>query len=222
MLHVFQEETYVGFGDLLNMISYENRYFSNTDITYHYDEDKTKILKFILDCVLEPNKNINRFFSSYVKNINNHTKHFLKNHLYWPTRIKHNPDKIFSISLSLYRHNDVSLEKRKRKAFSDNEYFSILRMLKKFKIYNLVHDHNEESTIQNMNYMSKSHIFIGSEGGMSHIARAMGVPSILYFNNDANEYNIVEIVQQLMDKKIQTLCTDKDLFYNTICDRLDL
>ena len=52
----YQEPTFEGFGDILNLISFENYLIDEqTDILYHYDETRTSFVNYI----------VNDFFSIY-------------------------------------------------------------------------------------------------------------------------------------------------------------
>ena len=96
----YQEPTFQGFGDILNLLSFENYVIDEqVDILYHYDEVRTGFVNYIVHDFFKPKQNINRIFKPYRAN-NFKTDYRLINHDYWPSKI--NNKKIFDFAISLY------------------------------------------------------------------------------------------------------------------------
>ena len=96
----YQEPTFQGFGDILNLLSFENYVIDEqVDILYHYDEVRTSFVNYIVHDFFKPKQNINRIFKPYRAN-NFKTDYRLINHDYWPSKI--NNKKIFDFAISLY------------------------------------------------------------------------------------------------------------------------
>ena len=83
----YQEPTFDGFGDILNLLSFENYVINeHVDILYHYDETRTSFVNYIVNDFFIPKQNINRILKPYKAN-NFKTDYRLINHDYWPSKI---------------------------------------------------------------------------------------------------------------------------------------
>jgi len=251
MIYVRQEKSFLGLGDLLNMFSYENRTLNNVKITYNFDEHRTILSKFLLENVIKDKYSIERFFGNFVENeIKFNPKYKLINHEYWPSKIKKISTKRFSICLSLYHYKEIKkpnldilkkydnsnnisrkefLEYKENctfykiynKAFTTNEYNFYLNMLRNFQVFEMDHRFYLTSLSNNIKSISKSNLFVGSDGGMAHIARILKIPSIIYFRDDSMEFNYINNVKNYVDSNLQKLCTDKNTFFNEVFQSLE-
>ena len=65
----YQEPTFQGFGDILNLLSFENYVIDEqVDILYHYDEVITGFVNYIVQDFFKPKQNINRILKPYKAN----------------------------------------------------------------------------------------------------------------------------------------------------------
>ena len=201
----YQEPTFQGFGDILNLLSFENYVIDEqVDILYHYDEVRTSFVNYIVHDFFKPKQNINRIFKPYRAN-NFKTDYRLINHDYWPSKI--NNKKIFDFAISLYYVEKLITSKQKRKYIEKKLFLEILNLLSDKKIVIINNQNNLEITKKDVENISKSKHFIGSDGGMTHIARSLKIPSTIFFRNGNSIYE--EVVCPYIDNKIQNLCSSE-------------
>ena len=201
----YQEPTFDGFGDILNLLSFEN-YVNDeqVDILYHYDEVRTGFVNYIVHDFFKPKQNINRILKPYKAN-NFKTDYRLINHDYWPSKI--NNKKIFDFAISLYYVEKLITSKQKRKYIEKKLFLEILNLLSDKKIVIINNQNDLNVTKKDVLNISKSNHFIGSDGGMTHIARSLKIPSTIFFRNGNSIYE--EVVCPYIDNKIQNLCSSE-------------
>ena len=201
----YQEPTFQGFGDILNLLSFENYVIDEqVDILYHYDEVRTGFVNYIVHDFFKPKQNINRIFKPYRAN-NFKTDYRLINHDYWPSKI--NNKKIFDFAISLYYVEKLITSKQKRKYIEKKLFLEILNLLSDKKIVIINNQNDLNVTKKDVLNISKSNHFIGSDGGMTHIARSLKIPSTIFFRNGNSIYE--EVVCPYIDNKIQNLCSSE-------------
>ena len=212
----YQEPTFQGFGDILNLLSFENYVIDEqVDILYHYDEVRTGFVNYIVHDFFKPKQNINRIFKPYRAN-NFKTDYRLINHDYWPSKI--NNKKIFDFAISLYYVEKLITSKQKRKYIEKKLFLEILNLLSDKKIVIINNQNNLEITKKDVENISKSKHFIGSDGGMTHIARSLKIPSTIFFRNGNSIYE--EVVCPYIDNKIQNLCSSEQELISSIKELL--
>ena len=212
----YQEPTFQGFGDILNLLSFENYVIDEqVDILYHYDEVRTSFVNYIVHDFFKPKQNINRIFKPYRAN-NFKTDYRLINHDYWPSKI--NNKKIFDFAISFYHVKKLITDKHKRKYIEEKLFLEILNLLSDKKIVIINNQNNLEITKKDVENISKSKHFIGSDGGMTHIARSLNIPSTIFFRNGNSIYE--EVVCPYIDNKIQNLCSSEQELISSIKELL--
>ena len=212
----YQEPTFDGFGDILNLLSFENYLIDEqTDILYHYDETRTSFVNYIVNDFFIPKQNINRILKPYKAN-NFKTDYRLINHDYWPSKI--NNKKIFDFAISLYYVEKLITGKQKRKYIEEKLFLEILDLLSDKKIVMINNQNDLKVTKKNIDNISKSKYFIGSDGGMAHVARSLSIPSIVFFRNNNSIYE--EVVCPYIDNKIQNLCSSEQELISSIKELL--
>ena len=212
----YQEPTFDGFGDILNLLSFENYVINeHVNILYHYDETRTSFVNYIVNDFFIPKQNINRILKPYKAN-NFKTDYRLINHDYWPSKI--NNKKIFDFAISLYYVEKLITSKQKRKYIEKKLFLEILNLLSDKKIVIINNQNNLEITKKDVENISKSKHFIGSDGGMTHIARSLKIPSTIFFRNGNSIYE--EVVCPYIDNKIQNLCSSEQELISSIKELL--
>ena len=59
----YQEPTFDGFGDILNLLSFENYVINeHVNILYHYDETRTSFVNYIVNDFFMPKQNAHNMF----------------------------------------------------------------------------------------------------------------------------------------------------------------
>ena len=208
----YQEPTFQGFGDILNLLSFENYVIDEqVDILYHYDEVRTSFVNYIVHDFFKPKQNINRIFKPYRAN-NFKTDYRLINHDYWPSKI--NNKKIFDFAISLYHVEKLIRGKQKRKYIEEKLFLEILDLLSDKKIVIINNENDLNVTKKDIDNISKSKYFIGSDGGMTHVARSLNIPSIVFFRNNNSIYE--EVILPYIDNKKQKLCWSEKELIRTI------
>ena len=212
----YQEPTFDGFGDILNLLSFENYVIDeNVDILYHYDETRTSFVNYIVNDFFIPKQNINRIFKPYKAN-NFKTDYRLINHDYWPSKI--NNKKIFDFAISLYYVEKLITGKQKRKYIEEKLFLEILNLLSDKKIVMINNQNDLDVTKKDVLNISKSNHFIGSDGGMAHVARSLNIPSTVFFRSGNSIYE--EVVCPYIDNKIQNLCSSEQELISSIKELL--
>ena len=220
----------LGFGDTLNKLSYLYRTYENEDVEFLF-HSKRKVLDTIIFlkefCFEEPDYKKTFINSSQFIRSNKDFK--LINHEYWPTKIKWNRKSNF-IAINFYTRikkihklemnfdENIKNEHSKcfknslliKKKYKNKELFSIddERGIKKI-------DKNPESClIKNIKILSECSLFVTSEGGMSHLSRAMNVPTILFFKKTDSDFYY--FLSDFVDKKIQKLVNTTEEMIDSI------
>lgn len=208
----YQEPTFEGFGDILNLLSFENYVIDeHVDIIYHYDNRRTGFVRYIINEFFIPKQNINRIFKPYKPN-NFKTDYRLINHVYWPSKIIN--EKIFDFAISFYQVEKIITDKHKKKYIDKKLFLEILNLLFDKKIVIINNKNNDIETTRDIDNISKSKYFIGSEGGMSHVARSLNIPSILFFRSGNSIYK--EVILPYIDNRIQNLCSSEHELISSI------
>ena len=140
----------------------------------------------------------------------------LINHDYWPSKI--NNKKIFDFAISFYHVKKLITDKHKRKYIEEKLFLEILNLLSDKKIVIINNQNNLEITKKDVENISKSKHFIGSDGGMTHIARSLKIPSTIFFRNGNSIYE--EVVCPYIDNKIQNLCSSEQELISSIKELL--
>ena len=91
---------------------------------------------------------------------------------------------------------------------------SIHDLLKKYKLKVLNNENDLNVTKKDIDNISKSKYFIGSDGGMTHVARSLNIPSIVFFRNNNSIYE--EVILPYIDNKKQKLCWSEQELIRTI------
>ena len=212
----YQEPTFDGFGDILNLLSFENYLINEqVDILYHYDEVRASFVNYITNDFFIPKHNINRIIRPYKAN-NFKTDYRLINHDYWPSKI--NNKKIFDFAISFYHVKKLITDKHKRKYIEEKLFLEILNLLSDKKIVIINNQNNLEITKKDVENISKSKHFIGSDGGMTHVARSLNIPSTVFFRSGNSIYE--EVVCPYIDNKIQNLCSSEQELISSIKELL--
>ena len=204
-----------GYGDALNRLSYYYRQYEN-DIVYCSYRDKLinwQKVNFIRRHVLQRNSNFlinctqDRLFTRETI-----PRHFAQpRHEYWPARITHDAMPSGKIAFHFYRNNFPTKYQSKlndlefhSKVYSDN--LENLRNELYWAGYELVslYDVDDYHGFKvmtnpidciraNMYILQECDWYVGSEGFMAHVARAMRVPGLLYRNDPHSlEYRRIE------------------------------
>ena len=212
----YQEPTFDGFGDILNLLSFENYIINeNVNIIYHYDEVRACFVNYIANDFFIPKQNINRILKPYKAN-NFKTDYRLINHDYWPSKI--NNKKIFDFAVSFYYVEKLITDKQKRKYIENKLFLEILNLLSDKKIVIINNQNDLDVTKKDVENISKSKHFIGSDGGMTHIARSLNIPSTVFFRSGNSIYE--EVVCPYIDNKIQNLCSSEQELISSIKELL--
>ena len=212
----YQEPTFDGFGDILNLLSFENYVINEyVDILYHYDEVRASFVNYITNDFFIPKQNINRIIKPYKAN-NFKTDYRLINHDYWPSKIKNK--KIFDFAISFYYVEKIITDKHKRKHIEKKLFSEILNLLSDKKIVIINNQNDLEITKKDVENISKSKHFIGSDGGMTHVARSLNIPSTVFFRSGNSIYE--EVVCPYIDNKIQNLCSSEQELISSIKELL--
>ena len=208
----YQEPTFDGFGDILNLLSFENYIIEEEVlIIYHYDEVRASFVNYLINDFFEPKKNIHRYLDNYKPN-NFKMNYRLINHDYWPSKI--NNKKIFDFAISLYHVEKLIRGKQKRKYIEEKLFLEILDLLSDKKIVIINNENDLNVTKKDIDNISKSKYFIGSDGGMTHVARSLNIPSIVFFRNNNSIYE--EVILPYIDNKKQKLCWSEKELIRTI------
>jgi len=212
----YQEPTYEGFGDILNLLSFENYIIEEEVlIIYHYDEVRASFVNYLINDFFEPKKNIHRYLDNYKPN-NFKMNYRLINHDYWPSKI--NNKKIFDFAISFYHVKKLITDKHKRKYIEEKLFLEILNLLSDKKIVIINNQNDLEITKKDVENISKSKHFIGSDGGMTHVARSLNIPSTVFFRSGNSIYE--EVVCPYIDNKIQNLCSSEQKLISSIKELL--
>jgi len=210
IINQYSEPSFTGFGDTLNLVSFENYLFDNeVEIIYHYNDLQKSYVTYLCENFFIPNNKIKRSFTDF--KLNKNKIYQLTNHDYWPSKITN--EKIYDVAISFYHVKKLSSQKHHRKFLEDDTYDTILNLCINKNYVIIGNEYNFDTTKKDIINISKSKLFIGSDGGMAHIARSLKIPSILFFRDGSLMYE--KIVKPYIDTNLQTLCTsEKQLIYN--------
>ena len=212
----------LGFGDTLNKLSYLYRTYENEDVEFLF-HGKRKVFENIMFlkefCFKEPEH----------KKVFIDSEHFLRsekdfkliNHDYWPLRIKWNRcnnliainfyrivKKIHKLSVNYEWHINVEECKLFHESHKIKENYSTIELSApdNERGQNIVITDKQKCIENNMKILSECKLFVSSEGGMTHLSRAMRVPTIIFIKKD--NYNFCKFLHNFIDKKIQKLVHD--------------
>lgn len=196
-----------GFGDTINHISFLYNNYDNTIFNCYFPPSVIGTWNRIIETTLDPHPNIKfNFIKTTYDNDPLYPFHDRKNefqesivghvnHDYWPTRKKRKNIQDF-VAINLYRKHK---ERHSWKIIkSDNDYLNIIRYM--YKEWDMVSVDLPHATLPNTatrrnvktncfkdaeQILSRCKFFITSESGYAHLAKAMRVPQIVYYDKSA-------------------------------------
>lgn len=230
-----------GFGDILNRLSYlytiSLKYKKLTTVKWFYREfDFNKVInaeEFLKPCQFIRNEKRVEIERPWEEN-----KYTLYNHEYWPAKKSKTKIKTNKIAIDLYVYFDptrsvinrfkVSTDGFKNILFETiNDYgfepIEIFHIDNKRGSKNIIKDYRDLLN-ENMKILESVDAYIGVEGNISHMCRAMEMPSLVLYNMfnskppavQINNNVLTKVVAPYMDEKIQTLVTSEELLLNEI------
>tara|TARA_B100000809_G_scaffold59433_1_gene55967 strand:+ start:163 stop:903 length:741 start_codon:yes stop_codon:yes gene_type:complete len=230
-VEVFNDNQSMGFGDLLNKLSFLFRTYQDDDVEFIVHDKLKAFNTFLLlkhFCFQKSNK----------KKILTNSKHFIRtesrfelnNHEYWPAKEQWESNTNGKIAINLYTDRCRNIFYQHYKVFSDYDITDIKKKYDTVELYG-VDNHRgirKEKIIpdkfecleQNMNILKNCSLFVTSEGGMSHLSRSMGVPTILFFKIDSFNFHsflktfVVEHIQKLVHTQTELIDSIDSFIFN--------
>ena len=220
----------LGFGDTLNKLSYLYRTYENEDVEFLF-HSKRKVFENIMFlkefCLKEPEHKKVFIDSEHFLRSKNRFK--LINHDYWPLKIKWNRcnnliainfyrivKKIHKLSVNYDWHTDVEECKLFHESHKIKEKYSTIELstIDNERGQDIIISDKQKCIENNMKILSECKLFVSSEGGMTHLSRAMRVPTIIFIKKD--NHNFYKFLYDFVDKKIQKLVHTTDEMIHAI------
>ena len=202
-----------GYGDALNKLSYLYRTYENEKIVCSYRDkyDNWSKVNLVRNQVFNRNRNF-LIYSTTPRFFTRKEENYIKNkHDYWPARITHDAMPSGKIAFHFYRNNFPSKYQinLKHLEFFSKVYQENLENLRNelywagYELVSLydVNDYHGFKVMSNpidciranMYILQECDWYLGSEGFMAHVARAMRVPGLFYRNDvHSKEYRRIE------------------------------
>ena len=220
----------LGFGDTINKLSNLYRQYEDEDVEFLF-HSKRKVfdnLIFLKNfCFEEPKRKKILIDSDQFLRSNKEFK--LINHTYWPTKISWNNTKKY-IAINFYTvakkvhilskkydwHEDIERCKLFFESHKLSEKYSTIELsaIDNDRGHRKIIENGQQCLEYNMNILSNCSLFVSSEGGMTHLSRAMRVPTVIFFKKDNHKF--YKFLQEFVDKKIQKLVHSTDEMINSI------
>ena len=235
-----------GFGDILNKLSYlyttSLKYKKLTTVKWFYREfDYNKVInaeEFLKPCQFIRNEKRLEIVRPWEEN-----KYTLYNHEYWPTKNSKTKIKTKKIAIDLYVYFNpgrsvINRFKVSSKGFKEilsetirdtgYETEEVFHIDKERGSKNVITDYRDLLNV-NMKLLESVDAYIGVEGNISHMCRAMKIPSLVLYNMlnskppavEINNNVLKNVVAPYVDEKIQTLVTSEELLLKEIPSFLD-
>lgn len=220
----------LGFGDTLNKLSYLYRTYEKEDVEFLF-HSKRKVFENIIFlkefCFEEPTHKKIFIDSEYFLRSEKDFK--LINHDYWPTRVKWKRcnnliainfyrivKKIYKLEMNYNWHIDVEECKLFHESDKIKEKYSTIELssLDNERGQDIIISDKQQCIENNMKILSECKLFVSSEGGMTHLSRAMRVPTIIFIKKDKHEF--YNFLYNFIDKKIQKLVHTTDEMFHSI------
>ena len=230
-----------GWGDALVRLSYFYR--TNKDeptICHYWDKlDNFKKVKFVQKHVLEPNRNfaILRPTNFQRDPVSFSSRHYMMpKHDYWPAVMQHKGLRNKKIAYKFYRDNFPKHIKLSYLELENKHYRENLDELKNtlywagysmLPLYDINDYRSSEKIITdpvecinaNMQLLADCELFMGSEGFMTHVARAMNVPTLVFFNGQKSSVTM-QLIENF-DTSLQTPVYNNEDIVNILLDKSD-
>ena len=230
-----------GFGDVLNKVSFlynaSLKYKKTTTVRWCYKEiDYNKVLSaelFFKPCEFIINEKLNEIEKPWEYN-----KYFLFNHEYWPSKITKSKNKNKKIAIDLYTFFNPGRSVLNRFKISDEKVKDELKKqiilcgYEPIEMYHIDNDRGckfvltdfKELMNVNTKILSEVDAYVGVEGNISHMCRAMKLPSLLLYNLlnskppavDINNNVLKNVVKPYIDSSVQKLVTSEDEWLKNI------
>ena len=230
-----------GFGDILNRLSYlyttSLNYKKLTTVKWSYSEvDYNKVIN--AEEFLKPCQFIRNEKRPEIKKPWDENKYTLYNHEYWPTKNSKTKIKTNKIAIDIYVYFNpgrsvINRFKVSSKAFKeilsdtirDNNYepVEVFHIDGERGSTNIITDYRDLLSV-NSKILESVDAYVGVEGNISHMCRAMKIPSLVLYNMlnskppavQINNNVLTKIVAPYVDEKIQTLVTSEELLLKEI------
>ena len=228
-----------GYGDALNRLSYLYRSNEDTIVkcSFHDKIENWKKVNFVRKNVLVRNPNFRmnctqgRFFERLSVKYRITPWYLNPKHDYWPARVMHNKKSTGKVAFHFYFNNFApnvrimldSLE------FFCKEYRGDVKILEKninalgletVHLYDVDDNRgfkvmkNPVECIQaNMEILQNCDYYVGSEGFMAHVCRAMRVPG-LFYRNDRKRYDYIAISNTLEQPIHSMVSSEEEILFH--------
>ena len=213
-----------GWGDTLTRLSFLYRSYENKPVKCFYQDKNWTKVNFIRKHILKRNTNF-IMASHHIQpfDLDEMTgtvdDWIMPKHEYWPARYEWNGKRNGRVAYHFYTDNfpkeikiKLNILEFQNKEYTDN-FSELLHELYSHNIpaislYDLNNHRGCTRVIENpikciqanMQILSECDLFIASEGFMTHIARAMKVPTLVYFN--PKQKNMYQIQREVATKKL--------------------
>ena len=245
-VEVFNDNQSMGFGDLLNKLSFLFRTYQDDDVEFIVHDKFKAFNTFLLlkhFCFQKSNKK--KILTNSEHFVRTESRFELNNHEYWPAKEQWESNTNGKIAINLYTDTcpflyDPTLNYHQKmlmdveigncKVFSDSDITDIKKKYDTVELYGIdnyrgirkekIIPDKFECLEQNMNILKNCSLFVTSEGGMSHLSRSMGVPTILFFKIDSFNFHsflktfVVEHIQKLVHTQTELIDSIDSFIFN--------
>ena len=220
-----------GMGDVVNKMSYlyniSSKHEKKTTVRWYYNDfDYNKVINSEL--FFRPCKYVTNIKMPEIERAWDFNKYTLYNHEYWSPRNLKTNNKTKNIAVDIYTffHPSRSMLNKFKissESFREMLYETILE--NNFKIVDMFHldnkrgskhvltDYRDLMTV-NIKLLQNVDAFIGIEGNISHLCRAMKIPSLLLYNLinslDVNNNVLKNVVRPYIDSNLQKLVNSEN------------
>lgn len=184
----------VGFGDTLNHISYiYTNAIKPIKVFWHRNEYGFDKVKVITSRIYKPCPLVTHIKRPLARYPYQYNRYCLYNHKYWPTRVKRSENKTYKIAVDFYtagvlngwnnvnKITPVGFTDLVKDAISENGYEPIqMYHLNAVRGGDLIISNASELVFMNLNILKQVDAYIGVEGGIGHLCRAMNIPCLFY------------------------------------------